>query len=140
MLIVSHDLGVVADLCDDVAVMYAGQVVESGTVAEVLGQPSHPYTAALLGANPHVAEGLPVPDRLPSIPGTVPAPADWPAGCRFAGRCALATEACAEPVPVTRAHRAHGTGGPLRPPAVRAPHRAALRRSNCPSRAPSSPE
>jgi peptide/nickel transport system permease protein len=104
VLIVSHDLGVIADLCDDVAVMYAGQVVESGPVAAVLGQPSHPYTAALLGANPHVSEGLPVPDRLPSIPGTVPAPADWPAGCRFAGRCSLATEECARPVPVTRAH------------------------------------
>jgi peptide/nickel transport system permease protein len=110
VLIVSHDLGVVADLCDDVAVMYAGQVVESGTVTEVLGRPSHPYTAALLAANPHVADGLPVPDRLPSIPGTVPAPADWPAGCRFAGRCALATEECALPVPVTPAHR----GGSLR--------------------------
>jgi peptide/nickel transport system permease protein len=109
VLIVSHDLGVVADLCDDVAVMYAGQVAESGTVAAVLGQPSHPYTAALLGANPHVAEGLPVPDRLPSIPGTVPAPADWPDGCRFAGRCSLATEECALPVPVSPAHR----GGPV---------------------------
>jgi peptide/nickel transport system permease protein len=106
VLIVSHDLGVVADICDDVAVMYAGQVVEAGTVAEVLGRPSHPYTAALLGANPHVAEGLPVPDRLPSIPGTVPAPADWPSGCRFAGRCSLATEECREPVPVARAHGA----------------------------------
>jgi peptide/nickel transport system permease protein len=104
VLIVSHDLGVVADLCDDVAVMYAGQVVEAGTVAEVLGRPTHPYTAALLGANPHVAEGLPVPDRLPSIPGTVPAAADWPSGCRFAGRCALATAECADPVPATRAH------------------------------------
>jgi peptide/nickel transport system permease protein len=104
VIIVSHDLGVVADLCDEVAVMYAGQVVESGTVADVLGRPTHPYTAALLGANPHVAEGLPVPERLPSIPGTVPAPADWPAGCRFAGRCALATEECARPVPATQAH------------------------------------
>jgi peptide/nickel transport system ATP-binding protein/peptide/nickel transport system permease protein len=104
VIIVSHDLGVVADLCDEVAVMYAGQVVESGTVAGVLGRPTHPYTAALLGANPHVAEGLPVPERLPSIPGTVPAPADWPAGCRFADRCSLATDACARPVPVTRAH------------------------------------
>jgi peptide/nickel transport system permease protein len=104
VVLVSHDLGVIADLCDEVAVMYAGQVVESGTVAEVLGRPTHPYTAALLGANPHVADGLPVPERLPSIPGTVPAPADWPAGCRFAGRCSLATDACAEPVPATRAH------------------------------------
>jgi peptide/nickel transport system permease protein len=123
VIIVSHDLGVVADLCDDVAVMYAGQVVESGTVADVLGRPTHPYTAALLGANPHVAEGLPVPERLPSIPGTVPAPADWPAGCRFAGRCSLATDACARPVPATRAHSTgqHGQGTvrcvhPLRSP------------------------
>ncbi|TVZ01083.1 ABC transporter ATP-binding protein [Trebonia kvetii] len=123
VIIVSHDLGVIADLADEVAVMYAGQVVESGTVETVLGQPSHPYTAALLGANPHVAEGLPVPERLASIPGTVPAPADWPAGCRFAGRCALATEACAQPVPLTPMHStgAHGTGAvrcvhPLRSP------------------------
>jgi peptide/nickel transport system permease protein len=104
VILVSHDLGVIADLCDEVAVMYAGQVVESGTVTNVLGRPTHPYTAALLGANPHVADGLPVPERLPSIPGTVPAPADWPAGCRFAGRCSLATDACAQPVPATRAH------------------------------------
>ena len=106
VIIVSHDPGVVADLCDEVAVMYAGQVVESGTVAEVLGQPAHPYTAALLAANPHVAEGLPVPERLPSIPGTVPAPPDWPAGCRFASRCSLATAECAAPVPATPAHGA----------------------------------
>ena len=106
VIIVSHDPGVVADLCDEVAVMYAGQVVESGTVAEVLGQPAHPYTAALLAANPHVAEGLPVPERLPSIPGTVPAPPDWPAGCRFASRCSLATAECAAPVPATPVHGA----------------------------------
>ena len=130
VLIVSHDLGVVADLCDDVAVMYAGQVVESGTVAEVLGQPSHPYTAALLGANPHVAEGLPVPERLPSIPGTVPAAADWAAGCRFAGRCALATEECREPVPVTRAH---GDG------TVRCVHPLSPRQEPLPAPAPQSP-
>ena len=104
VILVSHDLGVIADLCDEVAVMYAGQVVESGTVTGVLGRPTHPYTAALLGANPHVADGLPVPERLPSIPGTVPAPADWSAGCRFAGRCSLATDACAQPVPATQAH------------------------------------
>jgi peptide/nickel transport system permease protein len=106
VIIVSHDPGVVADLGDEVAVMYAGQVVESGTVAEVLGQPAHPYTAALLAANPHVAEGLPVPERLPSIPGTVPAPPDWPAGCRFASRCSLATAECAAPVPATPVHGA----------------------------------
>jgi peptide/nickel transport system permease protein len=110
VIIVSHDPGVVADLCDEVAVMYAGQVVESGTVSEVLGQPAHPYTAALLAANPHVAEGLPVPERLPSIPGTVPAPPDWPAGCRFASRCSLATAECAAPVPATPVHGAADRG------------------------------
>ena len=61
VVIVSHDLGVVADICDDVAVMYAGEVVESGTAAAVLDDPAHPYTMALLGANPHVPEGEPVP-------------------------------------------------------------------------------
>jgi peptide/nickel transport system permease protein len=104
VILVSHDPGVIADLCDEAAVMYAGQVVESGTVAGVLSQPGHPYTDALLGANPHVAEGLPVPRRLPAIPGTVPAPRDWTSGCRFAGRCPRATGACLRPVPVTPAH------------------------------------
>ena len=73
MVIVSHDLGVVADICDDVAVMYAGEVVESGSTAAVLDDPAHPYTMALLGANPHVPDGEPVPLRLASIAGTVPA-------------------------------------------------------------------
>ena len=62
VVIVSHDLGVVADICDDVAVMYAGEVVESGTAVAVLDDPQHPYTMALLGANPHVPDGEPVPD------------------------------------------------------------------------------
>ena len=74
VVIVSHDLGVVADICDDVAVMYAGEVVESGAAAAVLDEPAHPYTMALLGANPHVPEGEPVPIRLASIAGTVPPP------------------------------------------------------------------
>ncbi|MFD5814235.1 dipeptide/oligopeptide/nickel ABC transporter permease/ATP-binding protein [Streptomyces sp. NPDC127038] len=106
VVLVSHDLGVVADLCDDVAVMYAGQVVESGTVAEVLDQAAHPYTRALLAANPHIPHGEAVPDRLPSIPGTVPAPKDWPVGCRFASRCPLATPECHEPIAAAPAHGA----------------------------------
>ncbi|MET7988440.1 MULTISPECIES: dipeptide/oligopeptide/nickel ABC transporter permease/ATP-binding protein [unclassified Streptomyces] len=104
VVLVSHDLGVVADLCDDVAVMYAGQVVESGTVAEVLDNAAHPYTGALLGANPHIPNGAAVPGRLPSIRGTVPPPEDWPHGCRFASRCALATSRCHEPVAAAPAH------------------------------------
>ncbi|WP_375387036.1 dipeptide/oligopeptide/nickel ABC transporter permease/ATP-binding protein [uncultured Amnibacterium sp.] len=107
MVLVSHDLGVVADICDEMAVMYAGEVVESGSTAEALGDAEHPYTMALLGANPHLPEGEPVPLRLASIPGTVPSPGSWPAGCRFASRCRFAQARCRvpfEPLP------AHGDG------------------------------
>jgi peptide/nickel transport system permease protein len=104
VIIVSHDLGVVADLCDDVAVMYAGEVVESGTAAAVLDDAAHPYTMALLGANPHVPEGEPVPLRLASIPGTVPPPGSWPTGCRFATRCQFAQEQCTVPFVALPAH------------------------------------
>jgi peptide/nickel transport system permease protein len=107
IVIVSHDLGVVADLCDDVAVMYAGEIVESGTAAAVLDEPAHPYTMALLRANPHVAEGAAVPVRLASIAGAVPPPGSWPEGCRFASRCRFAREECRAPFP---ALPAHGTG------------------------------
>ena len=104
VVIVSHDLGVVADICDDVVVMYAGQVVESGSTAPVLDDAAHPYTMALLGANPHVPDGEPVPVRLASIPGTVPAPGSWPAGCRFASRCQFARDECTVPFPALPAH------------------------------------
>lgn len=102
--IVTHNLGVVADIADDVAVMYAGQVVESGSVSEVLNHPAHPYTAALLGADPHVPSNVERPDRLASIPGNVPAPATWTSSCRFADRCAFATEVCKQPLTETSAH------------------------------------
>jgi peptide/nickel transport system ATP-binding protein/peptide/nickel transport system permease protein len=104
VVIVSHDLGVVADICDDVAVMYAGEVIESGAAAPVLDEPAHPYTMALLGANPHVPEGETVPERLASIPGTVPAPGSWPTGCRFASRCQFVEPKCREPFPPLPAH------------------------------------
>jgi peptide/nickel transport system permease protein len=110
VVLVSHDLGVVADICDDVAVMYAGTVVESGSAADVLDAPAHPYTMALLGANPHVPDGEAVPERLASIPGTVPPPGSWPTGCRFAGRCRFAEEKCTAPFP---ALPAHGSGDVL---------------------------
>jgi peptide/nickel transport system permease protein len=104
VVVVSHDLGVVADICDDVAVMYAGEVVESGSTAAVLDDPSHPYTMALLGANPHVPDGEPVPLRLASIAGTVPPPGSWPTGCRFATRCQFAQEQCTVPFVSLPAH------------------------------------
>ena len=96
VLLVTHDWGVVAGLADDVLVMYAGQAVERSAAPEVFGAPRHPYTAALLRSDPHAA----APGRaLPVIAGTVPSPGQWPAGCRFAGRCEYVTAECtaAEP-------------------------------------------
>jgi peptide/nickel transport system permease protein len=96
VIFVTHDLGVVADLCHSVAVMYAGQIVEHGTVAEVFAAPRHPYTAGLLAAAPHAER---IGGALPVIPGRVPAPGQLPAGCRFHPRCDYAVAACrgAEP-------------------------------------------
>jgi peptide/nickel transport system permease protein len=104
IVIVTHNLGVVADIADEVAVMYAGEVVESGSVSNVLNQPAHPYTAALLGADPHVPANAARPDRLASIPGNVPAPATWTNSCRFAARCDFATEICKQPLVQSKAH------------------------------------
>jgi len=95
MLLVTHDFGLVAELCDDVAVMYAGQIVESGTVEQIFDHPAHPYTRALMGCRPEVSS----PGKaLPVIPGAVPPPGRWPAGCHFAGRCPLADGQCDKPV------------------------------------------
>ncbi len=104
MLFVTHNLGVVAEIADQVAVLYAGRVVETGPVADVFHAPRHPYTAGLLAAMPRLGAAsalrranLP----LPTIAGTVPSIADRPRGCGFAPRCALATDACrAAPPPV----------------------------------------
>jgi peptide/nickel transport system ATP-binding protein/oligopeptide transport system ATP-binding protein len=97
ILLITHDLGVVAEVCDRVVVMYAGQVVESGSVHEIFADPRHPYTRGLLGSLPSVEEPG---QRLVSIPGTVPNPTAWPAGCRFAERCELAGDGCQEPQPL----------------------------------------
>ncbi|WP_321927473.1 dipeptide/oligopeptide/nickel ABC transporter permease/ATP-binding protein [Paraburkholderia guartelaensis] len=98
MIMVSHDMGVIADICDRVAVMYAGQIVECGPVEHVLHAPAQPYTMALLQANPHLPEDQPMPDRLAAISGRVPRPGDWPQGCRFAPRCQFAQPICQTPV------------------------------------------
>ncbi|MBP2707741.1 ABC transporter ATP-binding protein [Microbispora sp. RL4-1S] len=99
VLLITHDLGVVAQVCDRVAVMYAGQVVEQGTVREVFAHPSHPYTRALLESQPaaHHRSG-----DLPVIPGRVPDLSEPPAGCRFAARCPRAHDRCAAPPPEIR--------------------------------------
>jgi peptide/nickel transport system permease protein len=104
MIVVTHNLGVVADIADQVAVMYAGQVVESGSAAEVLMSPAHPYTAALLGADPHVSGNEAMPDRLASIPGAVPTADKWTNSCRFADRCDFATEVCKGTLVEKKAH------------------------------------
>jgi peptide/nickel transport system permease protein len=98
VLFVTHDLGVVQELCDRVSVMYAGQVVENCTVDQIFDNPQHPYSAALLKSRPRLADEV---ERLPSIPGLVPSPMAMPEGCRFHARCGFATEACAAaPVPL----------------------------------------
>src|SRR5262245_20201222 len=88
MLFVTHDLGVVAQLCDAVTVMYAGQTVEAGPTAEVLADPRHPYTRALLACHPDRAAAL------SGIPGLVPSPLRPPPGCRFTPRCPHALDVC----------------------------------------------
>ncbi len=93
MLLISHDLGVVAEVCDRVIVMYAGQIVEQGSVYEVFEAPAHPYTQGLLASLPMSGRSG---RRLESIPGSVPASDAWPTGCRFAARCSRSVEACAD--------------------------------------------
>jgi peptide/nickel transport system ATP-binding protein len=94
LLFVTHDLGVVAELCDRMCVIYAGQTVESGPVRAVLNAPAHPYTQALLSCHPERATAF------VGIPGTVPSPLRMPTGCRFAPRCAYSQAACSAALPV----------------------------------------
>ena len=96
MIWISHDLSVVAGLADDIAVMYAGRIVEHGTVDEVLDHPQHPYTQGLIGSLPSAnRRGA----RLRQIPGMAPNLLSMPPGCAFAPRCARATEICGESMP-----------------------------------------
>lgn len=97
VILITHDLGVVAKCCDRVAVMYAGQIVEEGTVAEVLGDPKHPYTSGLLASIPHTKGAI---GELKGIPGFLPNLLDPPVGCRFYARCPKAMDKCREVGPV----------------------------------------
>jgi peptide/nickel transport system ATP-binding protein len=92
IILITHDLGVVAEMCDKVVVMYAGEVVEESTVIELFEKPKHPYTKGLLQSLPTLEEER---EYLSSIPGTVPSPTEMPQGCRFAPRCSAAFEQCA---------------------------------------------
>ena len=98
ILLITHDLGVVAEMCDDVVVMYAGRVVERGPVADVFTTPQHPYTEALLQSIPML--GMTQAEPLRVIRGSVPSPLDWPEGCRFRPRCDYAFDKCVELPPL----------------------------------------
>ncbi|MGN1290129.1 MAG: ABC transporter ATP-binding protein [Bradyrhizobium sp.] len=91
LMLITHDLGVVAETCTRMITMYAGEVIEDATVDEALVRPLHPYTSGLLRSLPHLS---PRHGRLPSIPGRVPSIAEMPAGCRFRARCAHAAGGC----------------------------------------------
>ncbi len=98
MLLITHDFGVVADICQRVVVMYAGQVAEDASADQLFTAPTHPYCAALLGCNPELAANI---GRLPAIEGEVPAPTAWPVGCRFADRCSFCIPQCrTAPIPL----------------------------------------
>ena len=96
ILLITHNLGLVGDLADDVAVMYAGQIVETGPVRDVLQKPLHPYTQALIRSVPEIGADV---DRLTAIPGSVPLPGAFPRGCRFHPRCPKAQASCAAQAP-----------------------------------------
>jgi peptide/nickel transport system ATP-binding protein len=96
IILITHDLGVVAEMADDVAVMYAGQIVERASVASLFARPEHPYTVGLLGSIPRLDEKR---ERLPSIEGRVPDMTQPPVGCRFAARCPFVETACRAEAP-----------------------------------------
>ncbi|MCX7364287.1 MAG: ABC transporter ATP-binding protein [Alphaproteobacteria bacterium] len=105
IILITHDLGVVAEMADDVAVMYAGQIVERASVADLFARPEHPYTVGLLGSIPRLDATR---ERLPSIEGRVPDMTRPPAGCRFAERCPFVEPACrAAPPPLVEVAPGH---------------------------------
>ena len=96
ILLITHNLGIVGDIADRVAVMYAGQIVELAPAAEILRRPLHPYTRALMNSVPKLRGNV---ERLPAIPGNVPRIGNFPPGCRFAPRCPVARPECSAAAP-----------------------------------------
>ena len=96
VLLITHDMGVVAQMCDYVAVMYAGEIVEYGTIRQIMKEAQHPYTVGLFGSLPNLNEDV---RRLATIEGAMPDPANLPAGCSFAPRCKHACQRCFEEDP-----------------------------------------
>ncbi|NLI96488.1 MAG: ABC transporter ATP-binding protein [Synergistaceae bacterium] len=99
IILITHDLGVVAELCDRVTVMYAGNVVEEAEICELFDSPSHPYTQGLMGSIPGTAASRGLDGRLRTIPGMVPNLLNLPAGCRFHPRCPMARAVCQNRIP-----------------------------------------
>jgi peptide/nickel transport system ATP-binding protein len=104
LLMITHDLGVVAKVCDSVAVMYAGKIVEYGTLEDIFNRTMHPYTEGLFTSLPNVDDRDA--DLIP-IPGLMPDPTKLPPGCAFEPRCRYATEACKEPVVEKKVSETH---------------------------------
>ena len=129
LLLITHDLGVVAETVDDIAVMYGGRVVETGTVEEVLLDPRHPYTRGLLESIPSTAK---LGQRLSAIRGVVPNPFRMPVGCKFAPRCNYAWDTCTELEPnlITLGPSAHPAAGSMTT-VQGAPRRPTTRRPPC---------
>ena len=96
VIIITHNMGVIAETADRVLVMYAGRIVEQAPVETIFDRPLHPYTKGLLSCVPSLEGEL---DRLQAIPGALPDPRRRPAGCRFAPRCGYAVPECAEGIP-----------------------------------------
>ncbi|MBQ1491021.1 MAG: ABC transporter ATP-binding protein, partial [Blautia sp.] len=88
---ITHDLGIVAEICDTVAIVYAGQIVEYGTLEDIFNRTAHPYTIGLFGSLPNMDDRS---QRLKPIPGLMPDPTKLPEGCCFCPRCPKATEEC----------------------------------------------
>ena len=99
LVVITHNLGVVAEVCEEVAVMYAGRAVERGTLKAVFDQPLHPYTKGLMASIPTITSSK---EPLPTIPGTVPTVYDFGPGCRFADRCSQCQERCRQQEPPVR--------------------------------------
>ncbi len=98
VILITHDLGVVAEMCDEVAVMYAGQVIEYGHVEDIFYRPAHPYTKGLLDSIPHFDSSTKL-EKLQTIPGMVPSLMNLPKGCRFEDRCQYAQDKCRAQIP-----------------------------------------
>jgi peptide/nickel transport system ATP-binding protein len=91
MILITHDFGVVAEVCDDVAVVYAGEIIEAGSLEQIFTNPTHPYTLGLFGSIPRLGVDI---ERLSPIGGLPPNPVDLPKGCHFSPRCLRATDEC----------------------------------------------